>query len=300
MKYRITHITRYTYSKPVSYCYNLAHLLPRDFHRQSCSRTTLTVEPVATRMQSRRDFFGNNLSYFSVESPHQELVVTAVSEVEIKPHGGLLDAACSMACDEIQPYLLSSTRPEDLDARQYLLEAPFISVDADLYDYAGNVITPGRPIMEAVHDLMGRIHANFKYDPHFSTIATPLLDVFKHRRGVCQDFAHLAIACLISHGIPARYVSGYLETLPPPGKQKLRGADASHAWFSVYVPNHGWMDFDPTNNQVPMYRHITTAWGRDYSDVTPLKGVIFGGGNKHKLDVSVDVEALDGAAGLGN
>lgn len=293
MRYRITHVTSYSYSKPVSFCYNLVHLLPRDFHRQSCIDSKLIVEPMATNVHERQDFFGNNLHYFSVQTPHKELTVKAVSEVEVRPHGGLLDSAFSMACNEIRPYILSSARAEDIDARQYLLESPFITVDRNLHDYAESSFAMGRPIMESVHDLMGRIHADFKYDPDFSTIATPLSEVFEHRRGVCQDFAHLAIACLISHGIPARYVSGYLETIPPPGKEKLRGADASHAWFSVYVPNLGWVDFDPTNNQIPMDRHITTAWGRDYGDVTPLKGVIFGGGDTHKLSVSVDVEALD-------
>jgi transglutaminase-like putative cysteine protease len=150
----------------------------------------------------------------------------------------------------------------------------------------------GRPLLEAVHDLMRRIHRDFTYDPHFSSIATPLQQVLAHRRGVCQDFAHLAIACLRSQGLAARYVSGYLETLPPPGGEKLVGADASHAWFGVYVPYQGWVDFDPTNDQVLADRHITAAWGRDYADVAPLKGVLFGGGSEHRLTVEVDVERL--------
>ncbi len=293
MRYRVTHITHYHYSKPVTTCYNLAHLLPREFHRQSCTHSSLLIDPTAASLHERMDYFGNRLAYFNVQHNHSELVVKAVSEVEVRAHSDLLDTAFPMAWDEVAPYLLNSRRPDDLDARQFLLESPFIEIDADLHAYAEPSFVPGRPILDAVHDLMGRIHGDFKYDPDFSTIATPLSEVLAHRRGVCQDFAHLAIACLISHRIPARYVSGYLETIPPPGKEKLRGADASHAWFSVYVPNRGWVDFDPTNNQVPMERHITTAWGRDYGDVTPLKGVIFGGGEKHTLDVSVDVEALD-------
>jgi len=293
MRYRITHITRYRYSKPVTACYNLAHLLPREFYRQSCIASSLVIEPVATRLHQRLDFFGNRLAYFNVQQAHTELTVNALSEVEVRVHNDLPDTAFPMAWDEVAPYLMHSRRDEDMDARQYLLESPFIEITPELHDYAQTSFTPGRPVLDAVHDLMGRIHTDFKYDPNFSTIATPLSAVLAHRRGVCQDFAHLAIACLISHRIPARYVSGYLETIPPPGVEKLRGADASHAWFSVYVPNRGWVDFDPTNNQIPMDRHITTAWGRDYGDVTPLKGVTFGGGEKHTLDVSVDVEALD-------
>lgn len=292
MRYRITHVTRYTYSEPVSACYNVAHLLPREFERQSSLGASLHVEPGVGKIRERRDFFGNRLAYFTVQQAHKVLTVKAVSEVEVRPHAGLLDSAFPMAWDEIRPYLTSSRQAADIDARQYLLESPFIRLSPGIREYAADSFTEGRFILDAVHDLMGRIHADFKYDPDFSTIATPLSEVLAHRRGVCQDFAHLAIACLIAHGIPARYVSGYLETLPPPGKEKLQGADASHAWFSVYVPGRGWVDFDPTNNQVPMDRHITTAWGRDYGDVTPLKGVIFGGGEKHELDVSVDVEAL--------
>jgi transglutaminase-like putative cysteine protease len=161
----------------------------------------------------------------------------------------------------------------------------------ELQSYAERSFAEGRPIVEAVYDLMERIHRDFTYDPHFTTLATPLSEVLKHRRGVCQDFAHLAIGCLRTQGLAAKYISGYIETLPPPGQEKLIGADASHAWFSVFVPDTGWLDFDPTNNQMPMDQHITLAWGRDYSDVTPLKGVIFGGG-KHDLKVQVHVENL--------
>ena len=158
-------------------------------------------------------------------------------------------------------------------------------------DYAIPSFPVGRPIVDAVDDLVKRIHRDFTYDPQFTTIATPLLDVLKHRRGVCQDFAHVAIACLRSLGLAARYVSGYIETIPPAGQARLVGADASHAWFSLYVPEWGWLDFDPTNNQMASDQHIILAVGRDYQDVTPLKGVLFGGG-KHQLDVSVDVERL--------
>lgn len=292
MKYRIKHTTHYTYSKPVSHCYNLAHLVPRSNQRQNCFYSRLEVNPVAEASFERTDFFGNRVMYFTVQSPHDVLTVTAESEVEIIPVSHLLDSAFPIAWDKVESSLKSSLRDEDLDARQYMLESPFVEVEPAIYQYASKSFPAGRPLLEAVHDLMQRIHNDFDYDPDFTTIATPLGDVLEHRKGVCQDFAHLAIACLISHGIASRYVSGYLETIPPPGQQKLQGADASHAWFSVYVPGFGWADFDPTNNQIPMDKHITTAWGRDYSDVTPLKGVIFGGGAKHRLDVAVDVNAI--------
>jgi transglutaminase-like putative cysteine protease len=242
-------------------------------------------------MRDWADWFGNLSTYFAVQQPHQSLTVTATSEVEVSPLGSLLDSAFPTTWDAARDQLRTGADPDLLDARPYVLESPFVAVNADLLDYALPSFESGRSLLEGVQDLMGRIFEDFTYDPHFSTIATPLEDVLAHRKGVCQDFAHLAIGCLRAQGLAARYVSGYIETLPPPGKEKLVGADASHAWFSVYVPYQGWVDFDPTNNQIPMTQHVTTAWGRDYGDVTPLKGVIFGGG-KHGLKVSVDMQPL--------
>ena len=176
--------------------------------------------------------------------------------------------------------------------RQFVLDSPLATTSPELADYAAASFPPGRPLLEAVQDLMERVHHEFTYDPEFSTVTTPLAEVLTRRRGVCQDFAHLSVACLRSLGLAARYVSGYLETLPPPGQSKQPGADESHAWFSVYLPDAGWHDFDPTNNRVPLDQHITTAWGRDYADVTPVKGVIFGGNPDHRPQVSVDMERL--------
>jgi len=179
-----------------------------------------------------------------------------------------------------------------LDAKQYVLDSPMVTTTQELADYARASFLPGRPLVDVVSDLMQRIYTDFTYDPAFTTIATPLSTVLAHRRGVCQDFAHLAIGCLRSFGLSARYISGYVETLPEPGKPRLIGADASHAWFAVYLPGVGWLDFDPTNNKLPYDQHITLAWGRDYADVTPLKGIAFGGG-QHTLSVSVDVLRLE-------
>jgi transglutaminase-like putative cysteine protease len=181
--------------------------------------------------------------------------------------------------------------PDDLDAYQFIFVSPMVAVNADVHAYAQTSFPPGTPILEGGMDLMQRIFTEFAYDKAASTVDTPVEQVLANRRGVCQDFSHLAIACFRSLGLAARYVSGYLETLPPPGKPKMIGADASHAWVSLYVPDEGWVDLDPTNNIIPGERHVTLAWGRDYSDVAPVKGVVMGGG-LHTLSVEVDVARI--------
>ena len=201
------------------------------------------------------------------------------------------DFAEHLAWEEARRQLHTGLDPDILEMRQYILNFPMIPAMPELQAYAEKSFAEGRPLLETVEDLSTRLHTDFTYDPNFTTIATPLIDVIKHRRGVCQDFAHLGIGCLRALGLAARYVSGYIETDPPPDQKPLAGADASHAWFSVYLPQLGWVDFDPTNNQMPTDRHITVAWGRDYADVTPLKGVVFGSGT-HELSVSVDCERI--------
>lgn len=289
MKYRVTHRTAYSYASQVTLCHNEAHLKPRSCNGQTVLDSRITIEPRPASYSEREDFFGNRVAYFAVQQPHRELVVTAVSEVEMNSGG--LHFESNAPWEAAAARLRADSSADILDARQYLLDSPMVTSVPGVAEYAGASFSGKRPLVEAVHDLMGRIHADFTYDPAFTEIATPLTHVFEHRRGVCQDFAHLAIACLRTQGLAARYVSGYLETRPPPGQQKLQGADASHAWFSVYDPDVGWLDFDPTNNKIPMDQHITTAWGRDYADITPLKGIIFGGG-KHKARVGVDVERI--------
>lgn len=290
MNYLVEHKTVYDYGEPVSVCQNEARLRPRNFERQQCTLSKLEINPKPSDIRQREDFFGNRVTYFAIDQPHTVLSVVSTSEVDV--------AACAndiksntTAWDKVVRRLRSDRQEDILVARQYTLNSPMVMRSRELQTYAERSFAEGRPVVEAVHDLMERIHRDFTYDPHFTTLATPLSDVLKHRRGVCQDFAHLAIGCLRAQGLAAKYISGYLETLPPPGQEKLVGADASHAWFSVYVPETGWLDFDPTNNQMPMDQHITLAWGRDYSDVTPLKGVIFGGG-KHDLKVQVNVQNL--------
>jgi transglutaminase-like putative cysteine protease len=232
---------------------------------------------------------------FSIDQPHQSLTVTATSEVTVEPRSGRLDLFDGESWETSRGILMQSSDAESLMARDFVLDSPLVVAQPGLADYAADSFVHGRSLLQSVHDLMERIHRDFRYDPEFTTLSTPLTQVLEHRRGVCQDFAHLAIGCIRSQGLAARYVSGYIETVPPPGRQRLVGADASHAWFSVFVPGAGWVDFDPTNNQVPETQHITIAWGRDYSDVTPLKGIIFGGGNM-TMKVAVDVLNLDTAA----
>jgi transglutaminase-like putative cysteine protease len=292
MKYRVTHRTKYNYSENVSLCHNVAHLLPRTTSQQTCRMSELKITPKPAVVNEWNDLFGNREASFSIQVPHSELVVTVISEVDVAPNGALLNGAFPIAWEQAVDYLKTAATNESIDARQFVLESDFIEFSPEVEAYGRESFIPGRALLEAVEDLMHRIYRDYDYDPGFSTLATPLQAVIEHRKGVCQDFAHLAIACLRMQGLAARYVSGYLETLPPPGKPRLVGADASHAWFSVYVPHQGWIDFDPTNASIPAEQHITAAWGRDYADVAPLKGVVFGGGKKHKLDVSVDVERI--------
>lgn len=287
MKYRVTHTNEFVYKTQVGLCYNEARLLPRDLPYQKVLSAGLQIDPAPDSHYERYDYFGNRTAYFSIEKPYEKLVVKATSEVQVdpqKPFDGINPLSWEMACERLR----SDRSEEVIEATQFVFDSPMVKIDVLLKEYASASFLPGRPLNEAVHDLMQRIFAEFKYDPEFSTIATPLKEVMEQRRGVCQDFAHLAIGCLRSLGLAARYVSGYIETVPPPGKERLVGADASHAWFAVFHPGVGWIDFDPTNNQLPADRHITVAWGRDYSDVTPLRGVAFGGG-EHKLKVAVDV-----------
>ncbi len=299
MKYRVVHTTRYRYSQPVALCHNEAHLRPRSFGGQRCIDSRLLVEPTPAVVHERTDLFGNVVTYFAVQEPHDMLVVTASSSVELTPAAPPRNIEAAVPWETIRLRLYSEPpTPAAVEARHLVLDSPMVVTSADLAAFASPSFSPGRPLLAAVYDLSQRIHREFAYDPHFSTIATPLSDVLRLRRGVCQDFAHLAIGCLRSLGLPARYVSGYLQSVPPPGQARLVGADTSHAWFAAFDPDEGWVDFDPTNDQIVSDQHVTTAWGRDYSDVTPLKGVVFGGG-PHTLEVAVDMEPHDSGGSVG-
>jgi transglutaminase-like putative cysteine protease len=296
MKYRITHRTAYRYSEPAPLSQNELILVPRATATQTVFESSLDIDPAPQYLRRQTDFFGNSSQMFMVQQPHTELVMTAVSVVEtVAPVPPA--ATDTPAWEAVARRLADHARPDELEACQYVFASPMITLNAAAGEYARPSFAPGTPVLAGAMDLMGRIFKEFTYDKAATSVDTSVDQVLANRKGVCQDFAHLAISCLRSVGLAARYVSGYLETLPPPGKPRLIGADASHAWISLFVPDAGWVDLDPTNNLIPGERHITLAWGRDYGDVTPVKGVVMGGG-VHTLSVTVDVAAQKRTDGL--
>jgi len=273
MRYRIEHRTGYHYDAPVSRCRNEAHLRPRDTDRQVCVSSDLVVDPAPTAWSERADFYGNPVASFVVDGPFLEMTVTATSLVDVVD--GDPPDAVGPGWREALDLLTNDLSPEMLDAREFCFESPLVSTAKVVRDYAEPSFVEGAPLVDAVTALTERIHTDFVYDPGFTTVTTPLDEVLAHRRGVCQDFAHLAVGCVRSMGLAARYVSGY------------------HAWLSVFVPGWGWLDLDPTNDKIVGSTYVTTAWGRDYADVSPLKGIVFGGGASHALDVAVDVRRVE-------
>jgi transglutaminase-like putative cysteine protease len=289
MKYIVQHTTSYAYLEPVSLCHNIARLVPRNTREQSCNNTSIRITPEPDRINEYEDFFGNKVIYFSIEKEHWELTVNVTSEVERNVSGQMkMQVYHNATLGDVQKEL-SELKSGSLEIKQYLFETPMTALDEELLQYALQSFTKDRSVFDATQDLTQRIYTDFEYKPGHTTISTPLSELMQERKGVCQDFAHLAIACLRSVGLPARYVSGYIETLSPEGVEKLIGVDASHAWFSVYITDMGWVDFDPTNNCLVSDQHITIGWGRDYADIAPLEGIILSSGS-HELTVSVDVK----------
>jgi len=282
---QVKHVTSYEYAEPVSLSLHQAMLKPRTIPTQTVDNSYIDIEPTPRSLDFRVDYNGNLVSYFELDSPHRELVVTATSDVYLTP-AAQPDFAASSPVEQIAARLAEPQNDEDFGASEFLALSPYVPRNKRLANYARDLFWPGRPYMEGVRDLMQKIHTEFRYDPKVTTISTPVATVLAHKSGVCQDYAHLMIACLRSLGGPARYVSGYL--VPREG---VVGDQASHAWISAYCPELGWVDFDPTNNVIPTDGHITLAWGRDYSDVSPLRGVIFGGG-EHVIKVSVGITPL--------
>lgn len=287
MNYTIKHRTWYAYAEPAPVCHNLLHLAPREAPRQSCRSHRLQISPTPASTSRRIDYFGNTIDYFSIEGAHTGLEVTSTSTVEVAPLSKAA-AADSPRWEEVVQMAGAGSAERQLQNYQFTLPSQRVTPSAALRAFAAPSFSANRPIAEAISDLSARIHADFAFDPKATTVHTPLPELLKLRRGVCQDFAHLATGCLRSMGLPARYVSGYLRTVPPPGKPRLVGADASHAWTSAWCGPLGWIDFDPTNNSPVSDSHITIAWGRDYGDVCPIQGVFVGGGD-HSMGVSVDV-----------
>jgi len=287
MRYQIHHRTTYQYDQDVSLSHHLARLTPAHSATQQCLRHELRTLPAEATRSEHLDHFGNASTFLTIEGPHRQLEITASSLVEIAP-GGAPGTKESPGWEEVR----DSLRAEPLDVAPEVVEftfaSPLVPLRSEFGAYAAGSFAPGRPVLDGVRDLASRIHRDFTFDSKATHVATPVGEFFKARRGVCQDFAHLMIAGLRSLGLAARYVSGYLETLPPEGQTKLIGADASHAWVAIWAGAAGWVDVDPTNDVLPSDRHITVALGRDFSDVSPVRGVILGSG-AHRLSVAVDV-----------
>lgn len=287
MQYLVRHRTVYHYLQDVSYSCHLAHLIPRETAAQRVSSVALALTPAPAQRFRRQDYFGNISEWFAIDHPHRTLELVTESRVTVSPRDD--DAAAQAPEWETVRAMIEQARdPHACEAVQYVFNSPLTAFTGKLADYASESLTPGRSLLDGVAELTTRIHADFRYDTTVTDATTPVDRVFEIKAGVCQDLAHVGIACLRALGLAARYVSGYLLTEPPPGQPRLLGADASHAWFSVFVPPLGWVDFDPTNDVRPGEGHVTLAWGRDYADVAPLNGVVTGGGD-HVVEVGVDV-----------
>ncbi|MEO7774746.1 MAG: transglutaminase family protein [Steroidobacteraceae bacterium] len=299
LRYRILHRTVYDYGSEVVHAHQLLYLTPRKSAHQRCLRHSLAISPQPALRSESIDAFGNPVTRLELDRPHDRLEVDAHMEVELMARPPAI-AGDSMPWEALRNFLLYTAQPLDgvaLEALQYRSESPHVRVKATLAEFATDCFTPGRPVLAAAEALMHKIHAEFTYAPGVTTITTPLMQVHEQRRGVCQDYAHFMISCVRSCGLPARYVSGYLRTEPrdltgmTDEEQGLVGADASHAWVAVYAPPFGWVELDPTNDRRAGVDHVTLAWGRDFGDVSPLRGVILGG-RSHSLEVSVKVEPI--------
>ena len=295
MDFLITHITEYSYSEEVVFCHNIATIKPRQSPGQKLLEYHVDIDPKPTEFSERKDFFGNHVTRFSIQKAHKKLTVTSTCKIA-RDYTAIMNSFHSEKSTKITLELalerLKLNTKENFEPKQFILDSVLIkNSKANIKEYALESFKPNRSVFEATKELMRRIYVDFSFVSGFTSVSTPLDVVMEEKKGVCQDFAQIGIACLRSVGLPARYISGYIETLPPPGKPKLVGADASHAWFAVFIPGFGWVDFDPTNNKIPENQHIVVGWGRDYYDVPPLKGVVYSSGTS-KLSVSVDIKAL--------
>lgn len=291
MRYQVEHQTLYSYDLPVIQSQQMVHMMPRQTPFQQCVSFTLACEPTPAEQSRRLDFFGNHTDYLTLLVPHQSLQVTSRFQVDVQLRPTMSALTQSPPWEQVQG-MLKSQGTQHLEASRFIYTTARVKCSEALADYAFTCFTPQRPLLEAAMALTQKIHAEFEFDAQATDVSTPLDEVLKGRRGVCQDFAHLMLGALRSLGLPCRYVSGYILTHPPPGQPRLVGADASHAWVSVYCPMYGWVDFDPTNNCLVQQDHITVAWGRDFGDVSPMRGVVLGGGAQ-QLKVSVTVTPLD-------
>jgi transglutaminase-like putative cysteine protease len=297
VRYRVRHLTSYAYEETVSVSQNEVRLLPRELPHQRVRGAALRVDPSTGPVPVETDYFGNATCFFTLAEPHIRMQVEAASEVEVVAPG-LPDPADTPAWELRRDRARCDLSEAGLAAHEMVFESPYVALVPEVAAYAAPSFPPGRPVLEAALDLMARIHRDFEYRPGATSVDTGLAQLLADRRGVCQDFAHLGIGCLRALGLPARYVSGYLRTEAAPGSARLVGADASHAWLALDCGEAGWVDLDPTNDRPAGEEHVTLAFGRDYGDVSPIKGVILGGG-EHTLEVSVEVTALSRAGGAG-
>jgi transglutaminase-like putative cysteine protease len=285
MKYKLKHQTTYSYSNAVHNYQSILCLQPINSAKQICRNFKINIEPLPSKIYSRVDYFGNIQHYFSIHEPHKSLKVSVSSEIEVLNNEEQLFN--SITCEESR-LKFQTDHALKVQVLQYQLPSQYISWDDEIIAFAKTCLIPDVSLYDSVLKLIAKIFTEFQFKSGSTNVNTPLKTILNEKKGVCQDFSHLAIASLRSVGIPARYVSGYIETLPPKGKVKLEGSDASHAWISVFIPDMGWCEFDPTNNMIPQQSHIVTAYGRDFADVSPLKGIIFSSG-EHKVKVEVDV-----------
>lgn len=289
-RYRVQHRTTYAYDEPVRDSLGVCHLVPRVLPWQEVVSAEVLVDPAPADARQDLDYYGNVSTYFQVVEPHQQLVVDGTSEVTVAVPV-VDEEALARPWERVRP-LVDPGAPGAWRVADLALASALVDHVGSATDYAAPSLTPGRPVGEAVTDLMHRIHTEFDYDRTATTVTSTIPEIVAHRAGVCQDFAHLTLACLRGHGLAARYVSGYLATEPPPGKERVVGADASHAWVAVWLGGDDWLAVDPTNDTWADHRYVTVAWGRDYADVTPVKGVIFTEAKTSTMDVSVDVARL--------
>jgi transglutaminase-like putative cysteine protease len=292
-RYRIQHLTEYRYSSDVVHAHQLLHLMPRLTPDQTCESQSISIEPSPIHNTLLNDAFGNVVNRVEIDRPHRHFAVSAEMQVLVN-RDMATDAASTLAWSRVRDQLGYTARPrseQEMEACMYRMESPHIRLKRAIWDYSRECFPRNRPLLECADDLLSKLHRELHYAPKETHIDTSVMELLETRRGVCQDFAHLMIACFRVHGLAARYVSGYLRTTPPLGSERLVGADASHAWVSVYAPPLGWVDLDPTNGIRVGNDHVTLAWGRDFSDVSPLRGVIVGGG-QHHLTVQVTVDPV--------
>lgn len=290
-RYHVLHETRYSYEQPVRESHQLMRLQPRELPWQTCVSHRLRVSPDPARSQAFSDSFGNRIVAMHFETAHEELLVRSECWVELQPRSmPAMDSSPSWESvrDTLRYHAGTGLTPALLEASAFMFESTDVRIKRVFAEYAMASFLPGRPLLAACDDLMRRIFDEFTFDPEATEVSTPVFEVFEKKRGVCQDFAHFMIACLRSLGLSARYVSGYLLTRPPPGRPRMIGADATHAWVSVFSPGFGWVDFDPTNAVWADLEHITIGWGRDFNDISPQRGIILGGGS-HEPEIAVTV-----------